>query len=221
VKSSKKIFVAGLLTVAVSSVHAAETVIDFEDQNVISFNNAVDNLTIDNVTFETLAGGGFVIQEGANQVQVSSDDYIGKMLANGGIGFSSLKLSFNTSVSDFSFNFGGNQDEWQLNAFNASGLEVDSLLIDSIPIAGTQNGQLFGLSSTLPEGISYATLTSLAAPNFLVDTVGIDNVKYNTIGNNSSTPPPAVSPIPEPSTYALMLGGLGLVGFMAYRRRKA
>ena len=30
----------------------------------------------------------------------------------------------------------------------------------------------------------------------------------------------AVSPVPEPSTYALMLGGLGLVGFMAYRRRK-
>ena len=26
-------------------------------------------------------------------------------------------------------------------------------------------------------------------------------------------------PIPEPSTYALMLGGLGLIGFMARRRR--
>ncbi len=30
----------------------------------------------------------------------------------------------------------------------------------------------------------------------------------------------AVAPIPEPSTYALMLGGLGLVGFMAYRRKE-
>ncbi|VAW49171.1 hypothetical protein MNBD_GAMMA04-1356 [hydrothermal vent metagenome] len=29
-----------------------------------------------------------------------------------------------------------------------------------------------------------------------------------------------VSAIPEPSTYALMLGGLGLVGFMAVRRRR-
>lgn len=31
----------------------------------------------------------------------------------------------------------------------------------------------------------------------------------------------SVSAVPEPSTYALMLGGLGLVGFMAARRRIA
>jgi hypothetical protein len=30
-----------------------------------------------------------------------------------------------------------------------------------------------------------------------------------------------VSPIPEPGTYAMFLTGLGLLGFMAYRRKNA
>ena len=29
----------------------------------------------------------------------------------------------------------------------------------------------------------------------------------------------SASPIPEPGTYALMLAGIGVVGFMAFRRR--
>lgn len=32
---------------------------------------------------------------------------------------------------------------------------------------------------------------------------------------------PAVAPVPEPETYAMMMAGLGLVGFMARRRRNA
>lgn len=42
---------------------------------------------------------------------------------------------------------------------------------------------------------------------------GVSNITLNE--------PVPVSPVPEPSTYAMMAGGLGLMGFMARRRRKS
>jgi len=64
-----------------------------------------------------------------------------------------------------------------------------------------------------------------------VNTVGISTLEFIAPGNdphNNGFWPSvdnmvineSVSAVPEPSTYALMLGGLGLVGFMAARRRK-
>ena len=41
------------------------------------------------------------------------------------------------------------------------------------------------------------------------------------LGNTGAYLSSPVSPVPEPSAIALMLGGLGMVGFMAARRRKA
>ena len=49
---------------------------------------------------------------------------------------------------------------------------------------------------------------------FTASTGGLND--YHKVANFNLT----VSAVPEPSTYALMLGGLGLVGFMAARRRK-
>ena len=47
--------------------------------------------------------------------------------------------------------------------------------------------------------------------------MAIDNVSL--VGLAPVDPPPTPSPVPEPSTYALMLGGLAVVGRIARRRR--
>jgi len=70
-----------------------------------------------------------------------------------------------------------------------------------LPIMTYNNGgEFFGLTGT---GIVSASLTSSS------------NGDYVFIDNFTS-----VSAVPEPSAYALMLGSLGLVGFMASRKRK-
>lgn len=214
--------IASLLAAMVSSVQAAETMIDFEAENAITLNPGETSLAIGNVTFDGLDGIFGLLPAPS---YLHADDYSGnRVLVNGGTGFSSLKFSFANVVSDFSFNFGGNDDsDWELEAFDLKGQSVGSLIIDQIGKVGfqvaTNNGQLFGLSTGASEGISYATLTSANGRSLgflglsFVDTVGIDNFRYTENPSN-------ISPIPEPSTYALMLGGLGMVGFMAYRRRK-
>ena len=49
---------------------------------------------------------------------------------------------------------------------------------------------------------------------------GLENVTTNPLGAVVNVMPPIeVQPIPEPSTYAMMLAGLGVIGWIARRRR--
>ena len=56
--------------------------------------------------------------------------------------------------------------------------------------------------------------------------LGLDSftTKFNSLSNATlyvtGTPPVVSNPVPEPETYAMMLGGLGLVGFIARRRKQ-
>ncbi len=206
-KHLKKTITAILLAIGTSSVQASETTIDFENQEKTPIYNPLMSLSLGDVTFESIAGGGFTITDiDITDVGVTELDFSGQYLLNGPIGFSSLKISFLNPVNQFSFNLGDNQLDWELEAFNTENTSIASLTIDALPVKGTNEGEFFGLSSEM--GISYATLTQMGTPLFGADTIELDNLKYT------------VTPVPEPSTYALMLGGLGMVGFMAYRRRK-
>ena len=58
---------------------------------------------------------------------------------------------------------------------------------------------------------------------FTFEMAQLDSVSWIRIHGNSNNDnfyTLSVSAVPEPSTYALMLGGLGLVGLISYRNRK-
>lgn len=76
---------------------------------------------------------------------------------------------------------------------------------------------------TAPGTTDMITLSSAAPTTFFVSVV-LDTKSYPNTDNNhpswgSFHVAPVVSAIPEPETYAMMLAGLGLLGFSARRRK--
>ncbi len=200
----QKILMVGLFSVA-SSAYSMETLIDFEDQ-VNKYEN-FSEVTIQNVTFSMSEENGFFVDVfgsgGALQTGLAFQEV------------EELTFSFETAISSFSFELTSDYT-WQLSAFDETNELVSSSLWE-----GNEEGAIISEM----DNISYATLTRGDAVPSLVIIEGITYVvvddsvqsKVTIMDNFRYT---GVSPVPEPSSYALMLGGLGLVGFMAYRRKK-
>lgn len=99
---------------------------------------------------------------------------------------------------------------------------VGALGVDTSGVAG------FDISGG--SGIAYAALTDGDTGKSAFYTINLGTgaaslVGAFGIGGNTAIAPPVlgltVSAVPEPETYALMLAGLGVVGFMAKRRKAA
>lgn len=119
--------------------------------------------------------------------------------ANGGSGYSVtdftlLPLLFNTALVNFSL------------VSNADGIigSADDSVVQSVTAVG---------------GADTLSLTYGASPggNYYLSVSGITSGDMGGIYNGAIS---VAAPIPEPETYAMMLAGIGAIGFLA-RRRKA
>ena len=79
-----------------------------------------------------------------------------------------------------------------------------------------------GITSNLQFAVANATIADLTAPNNL-NNIFVADIFSPQTGNTGPVDVSAGGPptsIPEPETYAMLLAGLGLMGFVARRRRR-
>lgn len=150
------------------------------------------------------------VNQPADGLAISNDGSILYMAVNTG-----HLLGFNTSTSAQVFDSG----------FIPGG--IDGAAFGSGTLAGnvfvnTNDGHLVQVNlstlaqTTLVAGGSRGDFVTVDANNGTLLFTQTDNVLRLTAPNGGGFGP---SPVPEPETYSMLLGGLGLLGFMARRRR--
>jgi predicted extracellular nuclease len=107
----------------------------------------------------------------------------------------------------------GRADE--LNLFDGAGLLVDRLAYGDNTAAGGPRTQ-----NSSGRAISAAALGANDAKQWMLSSVGDVEGSYASLSGAVASPglTSFAAPVPEPETYAMLLAGLGLIGFMARRR---
>ena len=113
-------------------------------------------------------------------------------------------------------NFGTIYNAGTIGEYNAiTGAAVNASLVSGLnyPIGLAVSGPDLFVTNANPGTIGEYTTSGATVNASLISGSGF----YPT--NIAVSAAPVSAPVPEPSTYAMMLAGLGLIGFIAYRRK--
>lgn len=164
------------------------------------------SLTYQGVTFTSTSSGSLLTLE------IDAANRTGDWLEASSIG--ALQLKNLGSFSDVSLvSAPGMAANWTLssNELNANGCAGGSHAGSSLCLSGER----VALADNMVFQFSFSGgAPDLEAPHLKVNFFGEGERKVGSLLSQ------AIAPVPEPQTYAMMLGGLGLVGWMARRKRK-
>lgn len=186
---------SSLITTPINPNAINATVIDFDNFKTGEYKTPI---TIGDVTFNT--NDYFVITNNGASGMYNTK---GVHLENTSTGFTSIDFDFSYEVSSFGFNIGGSNEDWKLEAFDASNNLIE---VHTLPQTwNSNNGDFFGIRAN---GITKARLTQLTFLFKLTDYVLFDNFSFTT----------PLQSVPEPGTIALLSIGLFFIGLI---RKKA
>jgi hypothetical protein len=125
-----------------------------------------------------------------------------------------------STVERFSGGAGSSAMDWSFSIFkghvdpvNFSTMSLDKLTESSyIPVTGNMSDPW---NSAGASWISFSASNPLTAGTYRLDVAGT-----SPSGSGSYGVAAVLTPVPEPETYAMMLAGLGLMGFIARRRKQ-
>jgi hypothetical protein len=151
--------------------------------------------------------GGTVLFADQPFADIPKNVVIGGFLAAGPSTGSPATLSFTGAGVDYISFLWGSPDTYNLLTVTTTGGVTTQFSTSSLSFAVSNGDQTFSQYVQF-SGTGGAKITGLTFNN-------IPSINAFESANFSVTTPP----IPEPGTYALLLAGLGVVGFMARRRK--
>ena len=208
--------------------------------------NLITNGSFETVTGATLSSGQWTVVEGENASHGSkylngwqADARFGVELRNNVAGTAKQGNIFVELDSHWGYFSGNTQapspccNSWISQSVNTALDQVYHLSYWYSPrggVAATSNGidvywneRLLNGSNDTGSGIGQSGNVWKLFEFDVTGTGGRDTLKFSAVGTadtyGGSLDNVSLAPVPEPETYALMLAGLGAVGFMARRRK--
>ena len=221
--------IAAAAVLSICATLAQATVINFASEGVtgtgccFAYAGNAQTLTITDGGYNVVFGGGTPLGPNISFLPATDSVAYGTAdFANGGgqSGYTNpLTIQFFNAVT----NAPENVSNFFLDLFNGNTVSVNYTLKDNIG-----NGAVFNVGNNASSGqqtfgfasagssfmvVGGPAIGSCCAWDFFINNIGF-NQALPTGSNNGS-------PVPEPESYAMLLAGLGLMGFMVRRKKSA